>query len=348
LNSTETGQRFGNKALEASLIRLLVRPLQQSLRGKTEWTIIPDGLFYQLPFESLPVDAMHHALIESVTISYQLSARFLSAAFQQSRPGFAQYGVLSFAPFAGNISVTDTISLAGDSGNMRGDVGYMGPLPGSGKEIANLPGREFLNEQATKAHFLASINQYPVIHLATHAWSDPEDSRGSRIFFYPDGRASDDDDLYLPELYGLNMDSTELVILSACESGKGETIDNEGIISLSRGFMYAGCASTVNSLWKADDESTAFILTRFHVYLERGISKSKALQQAKLDYIHSNAVYITPNYWAHLILIGNTEPVLRKGGQKKWMLLGGGILVVIAIGSLIWRARSGSRDRSSL
>jgi CHAT domain-containing protein/tetratricopeptide (TPR) repeat protein len=349
LNSTETGQRFGNKALEASLVRLLVRPLLSALAGKTEWTVIPDGLFYQLPFESLPIDGAHHALIESVTISYELSARFLSAAFQQSHTNYAaKYGVLSFAPFAGDISVTDTISLAGDSGNMRGDnIGYMGPLPGSGKEIAGLPGRQFLNEQATKAHFLQAINQYPVIHLATHAWSDPEDSKGSRIFFYPNGQGSDDDNLYLPELYGLNMDSTELVILSACESGKGETVDNEGIISLSRGFMYAGCASTVNSLWKADDESTAFILARFHVYLEKGVSKSKALQKAKLDYIHSNAVYITPNYWAHLILIGNTGPVIRKGGQKKWMLLGGGILVLIAIGSLIWRARSGSRDRSS-
>ena len=348
LNSTEKGQRFGNKPLEASLLRLLVQPLQQALQGKTEWTLIPDGLFYQLPFESLPVDAQHHALIESVTISYQLSARFLSEAFQQNRSTFAHYAVLSFAPFAGDISVTDTIPLTGDSGNMRGDVGYMGPLPGSGKEIAGLPGRQFVNEQATKAHFLQSINQYPVIHLATHAWSDPEDSKGSRIFFYPSGQASDDDNLYLPELYGLNMDSTELVILSACESGKGETVDNEGIISLSRGFMYAGCASTVNSLWKADDESTAFILARFHTYLEKGLSKSVALQRAKLDYIHSNAVYITPNYWAHLILIGNTEPVMRKGGQKKWILLCGGILLLMVVGGFIWRVRSGSRDRSSL
>ncbi len=140
LNSTEKGQRFGNKAVEASLVRLLVQPLRDALAGKTEWTVIPDGLFYQLPFESLPVDAQHHALIESVTISYQLSSRFLSAAFRQDRPGFAQYTVLSFAPFAGDIPVTDTISLAGDSGNMRGDIGYMGPLPGSGKEIAGLPG----------------------------------------------------------------------------------------------------------------------------------------------------------------------------------------------------------------
>jgi CHAT domain-containing protein/tetratricopeptide (TPR) repeat protein len=360
LNSTEKGQRFGNKALEASLVKLLVQPLREALAGKTEWTLIPDGLFYQLPFESLPVDAQHHALIESVTISYQLSARFMAAAFRQDRSGFAQYAVLSFAPFAGDISVTDTISLAGDSGKMRGDISYMGPLPGSGKEIAGLPGRQFVNEQATKVHFLQMINQYPVIHLATHAWSDPGDSRGSRIFFYPAGaglgaagdsngrRSSDDDNLYLPELYGLNMDSTELVILSACESGKGETVDNEGIISLSRGFMYAGCASTVNSLWKADDESTAFILARFHVYLERGLSKSVALQKAKLDYMHSNAVYITPNYWAHLILIGNTEPVMRRGGQKKWILLCGGILVLIVVGGFIWRARSGSRDRSSL
>jgi CHAT domain-containing protein len=322
--------------------------LQEALAGKTEWTVIPDGLFYQLPFESLPVDAQHHALIESVTISYQLSTRFLSKAFQQNRGQFAQYAVLSFAPFAGDIPIKDTVSLAGDSGNMRGDIGYMGPLPGSGKEIAGLPGRQFVNEQATKARFLQMINQFPVIHLATHAWSDPGDSRGSRIFFYPGGGGGDDDNLYLPELYGLNMDSTELVILSACESGKGETVDNEGIISLSRGFMYAGCASTVNSLWKADDESTAFILSRFHVYLERGLSKSVALQKAKLDYMHSNAVYITPNYWAHLILIGNTEPVMRRGGQKKWILLCGGILVLMVVGGFIWRARSGSRDRSSL
>ena len=348
LNSTEKGQRFGNKALEASLVKLLTQPLRDALAGKTEWTVIPDGLFYQLPFESLPVDAQHHALIESVTLSYQLSARFMAAAFRQDRSGFAQYAVLSFAPFAGDISVTDTISLAGDSGNMRGDIGYMGPLPGSGKEIAGLPGRQFVNGQATKAHFLQMINQYPVIHLATHAWSDPADSKGSRIFFYPGGGGGDDDNLYLPELYGLNMDSTELVILSACESGKGETVDNEGIISLSRGFMYAGCASTVNSLWKADDESTAFILARFHVYLERGLSKSVALQKAKLDYMHSNAVYITPNYWAHLILIGNTEPVMRRGGQKKWILLCGGILVLMVVGGFIWRVRSGSRDRSSL
>jgi CHAT domain-containing protein/tetratricopeptide (TPR) repeat protein len=357
LNSTEKGQRFGNKALEASLVSLLVRPLLSALPGKTEWTVIPDGIFYQLPLESLPVDAHHHALIETVTISYQLSARFLSEAFRREHSDFAQYAVLSFAPFAGDISVTDTISLAGDSGNMRGDIGYMGSLPGSGKEIAGLPGRQFVNAQATKANFLQLINQYPVIHLATHAWSDPADSKGSRIFFYPGGAAAggdssggrsfDDDNLYLPELYGLNMDSTELVILSACESGKGETVDNEGIISLSRGFMYAGCASTVNSLWKADDESTAFILSRFHVYLERGLSKSVALQKAKLDYIHSNAVYITPNYWAHLILIGNTEPVMRVGGQKKWILLCGGILVLMVVGGFIWRVRSGSRDRSS-
>ena len=104
---------------------------------------------------------------------------------------------------------------------MRGDIGYMGPLPGSGQEIAGLPGRQFVNEQATKLHFLQMINHYPVIHLATHAWSDPADSKGSRIFFYPEGGETDDDNLYLPELYGLNMDSTELVILSACESGKG-------------------------------------------------------------------------------------------------------------------------------
>jgi len=133
------------------------------------------------------------------------------------------------------------------------------------------------------------------------------------------------------------MDSTNLVILSACESGRGEMADNEGIMSLSRGFMYAGCASTINSLWKADDESTTAILKQFHSYLQKGYGKSAALRQAKLDYIHSDAVYVTPNFWAHLVLIGNTTPVIYKE-QTSWMticLFGFALMAIL----LIWRAR---------
>jgi Uncharacterized protein conserved in bacteria len=114
--------------------------------------------------------------------------------------------------------------------------------------------------------------------------ADPENSSGSYIAFYPRHSSAAENNLYLDELYGLNMDSTDLVIMSACETGAGQLLGSEGVISLSRGFTYAGCLSIVNSLWKADDQATADILKRFHAYLQEGYSKSKALQMAKLDY----------------------------------------------------------------
>jgi CHAT domain-containing protein len=338
LSVTERGRPFGNRALEAYLSRRLVRPLLASLRGQDEWTLIPDGIFCLLPFESLPLGEEHHFLIENTTISYQLSSKFLVPPFQKAVEKFNKYSVLSFAPFAGKGEWVTTHSLH-----------FIERLSGSGPEISNLPGKQFINEQATKEHFLMEINHYPVVHLATHALSDPQNSQGSVICFYPHGKPTKEDNLFLPELYGLNMDSTDLVILSACESGKGEIVNNEGIISLSRGFMYAGCASTVNSLWKADDRSTEEILRQFHRYLETGYTKSAALRRAKLDYINSNAIYTTPNYWAHLILIGNTDPIMaREGLSWFYFLILFGILVsVLIIALIIWRARSAYLSRSS-
>jgi CHAT domain-containing protein len=312
LNDPTPGHRFGNRPLEKMLYARLVRPLTQELAGYDEWIIIPDDIFSLLPFESLPADEKSTPLIETRTISYQLSAKLLHHARTTTLP-LRQYAVLSFAPFA-------------DSGQWveASPARFMNRLPSSGQEISGLPGDHFLDRMATKAQFLREINHFPVIHLATHAIS-ATDPQASLICFYPQHKGPGEDGLFLPELYGLNLDSTDLVILSTCESGKGEIVDNEGVMSLSRGFLYAGCASTVNSLWKADDQSTEIILQKFHVYLEKGYSKSAALRQAKLDYIHGNAVYTTPNYWAHLILVGNTDPITieETNDGLKWGLIAG-------------------------
>ena len=329
LNNTGQGHRWGDKALESALYSRLVKPLLSALKGKDEWTIIPDGLFYLLPFESLPADEDGHPLIENITVSYQLSAKFLSAPFRNGAEKLNNYSVLSFAPFSAKGEWVDAHALR-----------YVDRLPASGKEIAGLPGRQFLDREATKERFLQELNHYPVVHLATHALPDPRNNQSSLICFYPRGKGAEEDNLFLPEIYGLNMDSTGLVILSACESGKGAIVDNEGMMSLSRAFLYAGCASTINSLWKADDRSTEIILRQFHVLLEQGYSKSAALRLAKLNYIHSNTIYHTPDFWAHLILIGNTDAIIKeKGGSPGWgVVLAGGLLCLI-IGPLFVRRR---------
>ena len=74
--------------------------------------------------------------------------------------------------------------------------------------------------------------------------------------------------LYAPEISNLKLDSTQLVILSACETGTGQLVKGEGLMSLSRAFAYAGCPDIITSLWKAEDKTTAFLTQQLHYYLE--------------------------------------------------------------------------------
>jgi CHAT domain-containing protein len=137
------------------------------------------------------------------------------------------------------------------------------------------------------------------------------------------------------------MDATQLIIVSACETGNGQLVNSEGVLSLTRGFAYAGCPSIVNSLWKADDAATSAILQRFHIYLQKGYTKSKALRQAKLDYLHSNALYKSPGYWAHLVLIGDTAPVVTSGRPVYWW----GLAMAIAVAITGWIIKTGIKKR---
>src|SRR6185369_4542872 len=107
--------------------------------------------------------------------------------------------------------------------------------------------------------------------------------------------------LYAEEIYSMDLDSTDLVILSACETGSGQLIKGEGLMSLSRAFAYAGCPNIITSLWKAEDKATAYIGRRLHQYLQKDYPKDEALQKAKLDLLNSREIgprFKTPNYWA--------------------------------------------------
>jgi CHAT domain-containing protein len=315
LKTTESGRKFKGEIWALPLYQQLVKPVQELAGDKQEWIIIPGDILYYLPFESLPaVKDGSKTLLETTEISYQFSARFLVAASPEKQE-VTSYSVLAFAPF-----VHQSMPFPHPQFN------FMNQLAASGSEIAGLPGKFFIDSEATKQQFLKNINQYPVVHLATHAIADTGNSAASFIAFYPHSHIRAEDGLYLEELYSLNMDATRLIIISACETGNGQLASSEGVLSLTRGFAYAGCASIVNSLWKADDEATAAILHQFHQYLQKGYTKSKALQQAKLDYIHSNALHKTPDYWAHLILIGNTQPVITSHSSH-WLWL----LVVSAV-----------------
>ena len=104
-----------------------------------------------------------------------------------------------------------------------------------------------------------------------------------------------------------------LAVLSACESGIGKNHPGEGIFSIARGFTYAGCPSTIMSLWNANDARTAQLMNYFYENLKKGLTTSQALQMAKIEYLEENSgTNNHPSYWAAMVSLGDSKPVVRK------------------------------------
>ncbi len=274
--------------------------------------IIPDGGLNYIPFEVL-TDEHGDNLLKRFTVTYNYSCSIL----QNGASGSSKLlNTIGMAPFANRLPSANILS----------------PLPASKAEIEAINGIRLFGENASKQQFIANAHNFNIIHLATHAVADDRDPNRSFIAFYP---AKPDSamayKLFLPEIYNLKLDKTRLVVLSACESGIGELIKGEGLISLSRAFSYAGCDNIITSMWKADDASTAYISERLHFYLQKGNSIAWSLRQARLDYLNDDHVAATqklPGYWAHFRLIGGFE---AEHESYPWLIY----LIVVSLAALL-------------
>jgi CHAT domain-containing protein/Flp pilus assembly protein TadD len=157
---------------------------------------------------------------------------------------------------------------------------------------------------ANRDHVLKQrLNHFRVIHLATHGilnGRNPELS--GLVFSLVDKRGrSEDGFLRLADIYNMNL-PVEMVVLSGCQTGVGKQVKGEGLIGLTRGFMYAGAARVVASLWRVDDEATAELMKRFYSHMLEGkMPAAAALRQAQLDYMK---IRPEPYYWAGFVLQG--------------------------------------------
>lgn len=118
------------------------------------------------------------------------------------------------------------------------------------------------------------------------------------------GDSAEDGLLQVRDVFNLELHA-DLVVLSACQTGVGKEVAGEGLIGMTRAFLYAGAASVVVSLWQVDDESTSDLMVSFYRQLELTGDKSEALRRAKLELI-DRSPYFQPYYWAPFILIGQT------------------------------------------
>jgi CHAT domain-containing protein/tetratricopeptide (TPR) repeat protein len=146
---------------------------------------------------------------------------------------------------------------------------------------------------------------FQIVHFATHGIADsahPELS-GIILSLVDEHGTAQDGFLRLHEIYNLKLPA-KLVVLSACETGLGKQVRGEGLIGLTRGFMYAGAARVIASLWSVRDEATAELMKRFYSgMLKEGKTASAALQAAQAS-MWSDSDWKSPYYWAGFIIQG--------------------------------------------
>ena len=151
----------------------------------------------------------------------------------------------------------------------------------------------------------SELTQYRIIHFATHGLlnSQHPELSGVILSLVDEHGAPQDGFLRLNDVYNLNLPA-ELVVLSACNTGLGKEVRGEGLVGLTRGFMYAGSARVAASMWRVDDAATAELMRLFYTgMLKDGRPPAAALRAAQIEMFRQKR-WQSPYYWAAFVLQG--------------------------------------------
>jgi CHAT domain-containing protein/tetratricopeptide (TPR) repeat protein len=282
-----------------------------------EITIIPDGMLNYIPFEVLIEQGPEEQeikgrdykklafILKKYAINYNYSSTLWIKNIQENQ--LQNNGkCLGFAP---------SIQFATNQDS----------LPWTQKELeaieAIFDGEYYYGEEANKALFKNVASKFSIIHLATHGIVNMDNPMRSLLSFASSDTSNKDNAaLYAYEIHNLSINA-DLVVLSACETGFGKAVRGEGVLSLARAFLYAGAPSVVTTLWEVNDFTSAALIETFYSNLATGMSKSIALQQAKLTFLSkTDNISGHPTYWASFISIGNSAPIKRN--PSWWFIIG--------------------------
>jgi len=173
---------------------------------------------------------------------------------------------------------------------------------GEAKLVASLypTSRVLLRKDASESNFKKSGGVFSRIHFASHGKFQADEPLKSGLYLAKD--KDNDGILTVGELYSMNLE-TDLVTLSACETGLGKIASGDDVVGLTRGFLYAGSRSIVASLWSVDDKATATLMQAFYANLAT-MNKREALRQAQ---IKARETFPHPFFWAAFQLTGRAE-----------------------------------------
>ncbi len=306
-------RRRQNARLQQSY-QALIAPIADLLPSDpNERTIfIPQGVLFLVPFAALQ-DEDGTYLIEQHTLLVAPSIQVLQLTQQLTadREQMRENRDLDRKRFAASALVIGNPTMPKLVLKPDWPPQKLSPLPGAEREaktIANILGTQAMTgDAATEATTVEQMAQVRLIHLATHGFLDELVHLGlgipGAIALAPSGSGSEDDGLLTAnEILDLQLNA-DLVVLSACNTGRGK-ITGDGVIGLSRSFISAGVPSVIVSLWPVPDEPTSALMIAFYQQLQRNPDKARALRQAILSTLQK---YPFTGDWAAFTLIGEAE-----------------------------------------
>lgn len=279
---------------------------------------IPDDILHYLPFETLLMkESDNDWLINKYTISYAPSITSLHEIKIREKNTHSKQ--------------TKDLLAIGDpilTQSFVEDQTEIGELKYSGLEINNInkifkykKTTILSQDEATKNNLLKqNLADFKIIHFATHSRIDNLNPAHSYIILSPTEGSPDDIFLQTREIFNLKLNS-DLVTLSACETGLGKLIKGEGIEGLNRAFFFAGTSSVLMSLWQVNDQATSQLMERFYSHLKSSKSITGSIRKTKLELIQDKTLS-HPYYWAGFIVIGNADSNISKKYFTKWIIYG--------------------------
>jgi CHAT domain-containing protein/Tfp pilus assembly protein PilF len=285
------------------LYQILIQPIAQFLPNdpNSRVVFIPQNELFLVPFAALQ-DEQGKYLIHKHTILTAPAIQVLELTHQQRQRLRAQ----SLTPLQGKdmlVMGNPTMPSIPDS---KGKLQQLDNLPGAeteAKAIAQLLNTEaIIGKDATKAAILPKLSSARIVHFATHGLLDDFKLLGvpGAIALAPSG--NDNGLLTASEIFDLKLNA-ELVVLSACDTGRGD-IKGDGVIGLSRSLISAGVPSIIVSLWAVPDAPAASLMTEFYRQLPQNPDKATALRNAMLTTMKQHP---NPKDWAAFTLIGEAE-----------------------------------------
>ncbi|MEG4227599.1 tetratricopeptide repeat protein [Microcoleus sp. N9_B2] len=333
--TSPTQRDIPQKVAEASanLGQLILQPAAAQL-GNKRLLIVPDGVLHYTPFPALtlattagqntnvPLIAEH----EIITLPSASTLAILRQNYGDRKPPTQTLAILAdpvFSPdderIKGKITQATTEKLEANNLGLNRSVRASeikwppDRLPFTRQEAQTISSlfpsassRQIFDFDASRTTATdGNLVNYQIIHLATHGLANSKNPElsGMVMSMVDDKGNLVNGFLRLTDIFNLKL-SANLVVLSACQSGMGQNVKGEGMVGLTRGFMYAGAQRVAVSLWSVDDEGTAVLMQKFYQkMLQQKLAPAAALRAAQIEMMQQEK-WKSPYYWAAFTLQG--------------------------------------------